>query len=102
MEKKGIDISHHQGDIDFEKLKQRKNINVSDIIPFHDIYLETSDGKRFYQSNSGNNGYTTVEDGKIKYYTFFDYTYFDKTEIIKIVLTTNKNQELIIKLNTNI
>lgn len=97
-----LELVTNSNKIDFEKLKQRKNINVSDIIPFHDIYLETSDGKRFYQSNSGNNGYTTVEDGKIKYYTFFDYTYFDKTEIIKIVLTTNKNQELIIKLNTNI
>lgn len=58
-------------------------------------------GKRFFESDSGNNGYNTLENGKIKYYTTFDYTYFNKSETIKIVLPTNKKENLIIELKCN-
>lgn len=84
--------------IDFKKLQERRNMNVIDMIPFNNIYIETSNGKKFFQSNSGSNGYDTLDDGKIRYYTTFDYTYFDKTECVKIVLPTNKKQDLIIEL----
>ncbi|MCI8470461.1 MAG: hypothetical protein HFJ35_03065 [Clostridia bacterium] len=58
-------------------------------------------GKKFFESNSGNNGYNTLEHGKIKYYTTFDYTYFDKSETIKIVLPTNRKENLIIEMKAN-
>jgi len=87
--------------IDFKKLQERKNVNVTDMIPFHDVYIETSDRKKFFQTNSGGIGYETIQYGKIKYYVTFDYTYFDKSSEIKIVLPTNKNQELVIELKEN-
>ncbi len=58
-------------------------------------------GKKFFESNSGNNGYNTLENGKIKYYTTYDYTYFDKSETIKIVLPTNTKKELVIELQAS-
>lgn len=87
--------------IDFRKMQNKdlKNLNVYDMIPINEIYLENSKGKIFYQTASGDNGYETLEDGKIKYYTTLDYTYFDKTENIKIYLKTNKNEEIIIEMS---
>ena len=89
--------------IDFNKLQNRNinSLNVNDMIPFHEMYIETEDGKKFFQSNSGSNGYSTIENDKIKYYVTFDYTYYDISKKIKIVLPTNKNEELIIELKTN-
>ena len=58
-------------------------------------------GKKFFESASGNNGYNTLENGKIKYYTTFDYTYFDKSETIKIVLPTNKKESMTIEMKIN-
>lgn len=86
--------------IDFKKLqnRDRKTMNVMDLIPFNTLYVETSDGKRFYETASGGNGYNTLEDGKIRYYTLFNYTYYDKSDKIKIVLPTNKKKEIIIEL----
>lgn len=93
-----LELITNSDKIDFKKLQERRNMSVRDMIPFSDMYVETSNGKKFFQSNSGSNGYDTLDDGKIRYYTTFDYTYFDKTEDIKIVLPTNKRQDLIIEL----
>lgn len=93
-----LELITNSDKIDFKKLQERRNMSVRDMIPFSDIYIETSNGNKFFQSNSGSNGYDTLDDGKIRYYTTFDYTYFDKTENIKIVLPTNKKQDLIIEL----
>lgn len=93
-----LELITNSDKIDFKKLQERRNMSVRDMIPFSDIYIETSNGNKFFQSNSGSNGYDTLNDGKIRYYTTFDYTYFDKTENIKIVLPTNKKQDLIIEL----
>lgn len=93
-----LELITNSDKIDFKKLQERRNMSVRDMIPFSDIYIETSDGNKFFQSNSGSNGYDTLNDGKIRYYTTFDYTYFNKTENIKIVLPTNKKQDLIIEL----
>lgn len=93
-----LELITNSNKIDFKKLQERRNMSVRDMIPFSDIYIETSNGNKFFQSNSGSNGYDTLNDGKIRYYTTFDYTYFDKTENIKIVLPTNKKQDLIIEL----
>lgn len=84
--------------INFDKLHDRTTISVKNMIPFHDMYIETSEGKKFYKSNSGENGYTTLDDGEIEYYVTFDYTYFDLSNTIKVVLPTNNNQELIVEL----
>lgn len=93
-----LELITNSDKIDFKKLQERRNMSVKDMIPFSDIYIETSNGNKFFQSNSGSNGYDTLNDGKIRYYTTFDYTYFNKTENIKIVLPTNKKQDLIIEL----
>ncbi len=93
-----LELITNSDKIDFKKLQERRNMSVRDMIPFSDIYIETSNGNKFFQSNSGSNGYDTLNDGKIRYYTTFDYTYFNKTENIKIVLPTNKKQDLIIEL----
>lgn len=93
-----LELITNSDKIDFKKLQERRNMSVRDMIPFSDIYIETSNGNKFFQSNSGSNGYETLDDGKIRYYTTFDYTYFDKTENIKIVFPTNKKQDLIIEL----
>lgn len=84
--------------IDFNKLHDRTTLSVRDMIPFHDMYIETDDGQKFFKTDSGENGYTTLENGKIEYYVTFDYSYFDLSDNIKIVLPTNNNQEIIIKL----
>lgn len=84
--------------IDFNKLHDRTSLSVRDMIPFHDMYIENSEGKKFFKTASGENGYTTLDDGKIEYYVTFDYSYFDLSNNIKIVLPTNNNQEIIIKL----
>lgn len=96
-----LELITNSNKIDFNKLQNRKQANVTDMIPFHEQYIETANGKRFYQSNSGNNGYDTLESRKIRYYTTFDYTYFDKSDKIKIVLPTNKKRDLIIELEAN-
>lgn len=93
-----LELITNSDKIDFKKLQERRNMSVRDMIPFSDIYIETSNGNKFFQSNSGSNGYDTLNDGKIRYYTTFDYTYFNKTENIKIVLPTNRKQDLIIEL----
>lgn len=93
-----LELITNSDKIAFKKLQERRNMSVRDMIPFSDIYIETSNGNKFFQSNSGSNGYDTLDDGKIRYYTTFDYTYFDKTENIKIVLPTNKGENLIIEL----
>lgn len=95
-----LELITNSDKIDFKKLKNRDiNImNVNDMIPFHEIYIETENGKKYFQSNYGSNGYDTIEDGKIRYYVTFDYTYYDIAEKIKIVLPTNKKEEIIIEL----
>lgn len=93
-----LELITNSDKIDFKKLQERRNMSVVDMIPFSNIYIETLNGNKFFQSNSGSNGYDTLDDGKIRYYTTFDYTYFDKAENIKIVLPTNKKQDLIIEL----
>lgn len=95
-----LELITNSNKIDFKKLqnRNRETMSVFDMIPFHEIYIETSSGKRFFQTNSGSNGYDTLENGKIKYYTTFDYNYFDRAGNIKIVLPTNKKEELIIEL----
>ena len=87
--------------IDFEKLKgkNRDKLNVVDMIPFHDIYIETPNGDKFYEI--GQNGYDNLEDGKIKYYTTFNYTYFDEQDNIKLVLPTNTGEIIIAELKIN-
>jgi len=87
--------------IDFKKLQIREGLNVSDMIPFHNCYIETENGQKFFESNSGNNGYDTIKNGKIKYYTTFDYTFFDKSETIRIILPTNKRKNLVIEMKNN-
>ena len=89
--------------IDFKKLqnRDRNTMGVIEMIPFHEMYVETEDGKKFFQTTTGGNGYTTIEDGKINYYVTFNYTYFNKTQKIKIVLPTNKRKEIIIELECN-
>lgn len=76
-------------------------MNVNDMIPFHEMYIETENGQKYFQSSYGSNGYDTIEDGKIKYYVTFDYTYYDIAEKIKIILPTNKKEEIIIELQIN-
>lgn len=96
-----LELITNSNKIDFKKLHTREGLNVNDMIPFHECYIETSNGKKFFESNSSNNGYDTLENKKIKYYTTFDYTYFDKSETIKIVLPTNKKENLIIEMKAN-
>lgn len=94
-----IEIITDSDKIDFSKLKDRENrSSINDIIPFNEDYIETSNGNKFYQSNSGNNGYDSLDNGKIRYYENFDYTFYDKTENIKIVLNTNKKEKIVIEL----
>ena len=89
--------------IDFKKLqnRDREHFNVMEMIPFHEMYIETENGEKFFESNSGNNGYQSLENKKIRYYTNFDYTYFDKSETIKIVLPTNKKENLVIEMKAS-
>jgi RNA polymerase sigma-70 factor (ECF subfamily) len=96
-----LELITNSDKIDFEKLKSedKELMNVADLIPFNEVYIETSDGTKFFEI--GENGYDNLEDGKIKYYTTFDYTYFDKEENIKIVLTTNKKEELVIEMKAD-
>ena len=84
--------------IDFKKLHDRTTLSVRDMIPFHDMYIETDKGNRFYKTDSGENGYTTLDNGQIEYYVTFDYSYFDLSNNIKIVLATNTDQEIVIEL----
>lgn len=88
--------------IDFDKLKNRdrETMNVIDMIPFNMLYIETSNGERFSEIGSEGNGYSTIEDGKIRFFTTIDYTYYDKSDNIKIVLPTNKREEIIIELES--
>lgn len=86
--------------IDFEKMKNRdpKTMNVFDMLAFNELYMENSNGEKFHEVGSERTRYETLEDGKIKYHALFDYTYFDRTENIKIHLRTNKKEEIIIEL----
>lgn len=93
-----LELVTNSDKIDFDKLKNREKMNVIDMIPFHDVYIETQDGKKFFQTSTGGNGYNTLDDGRINYHVTFNYTYFNKSEIIKIVLPTNKREEIIIEL----
>lgn len=93
-----LEIITNSQKIDFEKLKNRnkETMNIIDMIPFHDIYIETLNGNKFYEI--GGNGYENLENGKIRYYTTFNYTYFNKEDNIKLVLTTNKGEKIVAKL----
>ena len=97
-----LEIITSSDKIDFDKLQKREErTSINDLIPFHEYYIQTSEGKMFIETNSGSNGYETIGNKKIRFYTTFDYTYFDRTENIKVVLPTNKNQNLIIELKAN-
>lgn len=97
-----IELITDSDKIDFKKLQNRElgKTNVSDLIPFYETYLETEDGKKFFLTTTGENGYETLEDGKIRYYATYNYTYFNKSERVKIVLPTNNNNEIIIELKS--
>ena len=97
-----IELITDSDKIDFKKLQNRElgKTNVSDLIPFYETYLETEEGKKFFLTTTGGNGYETLEDGKIRYYATYNYTYFNKSEKIKIVLPTNNNNEIIIELKS--
>lgn len=98
-----LELITNSDKIDFKKLKNKDiNImNVNDMIPFHEMYIETENGQKYFQSSYGSNGYDTIEDGKIRYYVTFDYTYYDIAEKVKIILPTNKKEEIIIELQIN-
>lgn len=98
-----LELITNSDKIDFKKLKNKdiNLMNVNDMIPFHEMYIETENGQKYFQSSYGSNGYDTIEDGKIKYYVTFDYTYYDIAEKIKIILPTNKKEEIIIELQIN-
>ena len=87
--------------INYEQLQNRDTLtmNLMNMIPFKDVYIETESGKRF--SEIGSNGFQSIDENKIKYYTTFDYTYFDKEKNIKINLVTNKNELITIELYIN-
>lgn len=86
--------------IDFKKMQNRnpKTMNVFDMLAFNELYIENSNGEKFYEIGSEGTRYETIEPRKIKYYALFNYTYFDRTEEITIHLRTNKKEELIIKM----
>lgn len=96
-----LEIITNSKKIDFEKLQNpdRDNLNVIDMIPFNGSYIEIQNGEKFYEI--GQNGYDNLEDGKIRYYTTFNYTYFNKQEAIKLVLPTNTSEEIIAELKIN-
>lgn len=89
--------------IDFEKMQNRdpKTMNVFDMLAFNELYIENENGEKFYEVGSEGTGYEMIEDGKIRYYALFNYTYFDRTEDITIHLRTNKKEEIIIKMKAN-
>lgn len=86
--------------IDFEKMQNRdpKTMNVFDMLAFNELYIETENGEKFYEVGSEGTGFEMIESGKIRYHALFNYTYFDKTENIKIHLRTNKKENLIIEM----
>lgn len=86
--------------IDFEKIQNRdlKTMNVFDMLAFNELYVENSNGEKFYEIGSEGTGYEMIESGKIRYHAIFNYTYFDRTEDITIHLRTNKKEEIVIKL----
>ena len=86
--------------IDFEKMQNRnpKTMNVFDMLAFNELYIENENGEKFYEVGSEGTGFEMIEPGKIRYHALFNYTYFDRTENIKIHLRTNKKEELIIEM----
>ena len=96
-----LEIITNSKKIDFEKLQNnnKETINVMDMIPFHEIYIETPNGDKFYEI--GENGYDNLEDGKIRYYTTFNYTYFNKQDNIKLILPTNTGEAIVAELKMN-
>lgn len=83
----------------FSQLSDETLLNWRPII---DAYVETSNGNRFdgYYGIENSSGYSTPfnEDKIIGYNQTFNLTSYDATDILKVHLITNKNQEIIIEL----
>lgn len=87
--------------IDYIKLKDRNYKRINDMLLFHDCYIKDENNNIYGISNSSVNGYETLNDGKYRYYQTFDLTAYDNANNIEIYLTTNKDEQIIIKLKKN-
>lgn len=92
-----------------EYFSQSNSESIFSWKPFNDVYVETSDGNRFYgyYGIEGSSGYSTpfyegkIADKIIGYSQTFDLTSYNATDELKIHIITNKNQEIIIELEKN-
>ena len=83
-----------------EYSEEEKQKSILDTILIKNEYIENSRGERFYtaQSSDSDGGYTEQPDGNLVYWQTFNYTTFDATDHIKVVLPTNEDKEIILEL----
>lgn len=88
--------------VDYDLLRSERPNSAYDWIAFNREYVETSDGKRFEtsQKSDGDGGYTVAQGQEmiIDYRQTFNLTKYDATDEITIHIFTNKDEEIIIKL----
>lgn len=88
-----------------EKIEYFSELNTKSSLdwkPINDIYVETENGNKFnsYYGIEGSSGYSIPfnEDKIIGYKQTFNLTSYDATDVLKVHMITNKNQEIIIEL----
>lgn len=88
-----------------EKIEYFSQLNKESLLdwkPFNDVYIETSNKARFggYYGIENSSGYGTPfnEERIIGYYQTFNLTSYDATDVLKLHMITNKNQEIMIEL----
>ena len=77
---------------------RNKDIMASQLIDFEKSYVENERGEKFYSSKSSYAGTGLTTDGYLRVWNTFDLTQYDKTDKLKVVLVTIKNEEIIIEL----
>lgn len=79
---------------------EEKQQNILNTILIKDEYVINSKGEKFFPSKSSDSdgGYTERSDGTLVYWQTFDFTTYDLTDSITIVLQTNESSEIRIEL----
>ena len=86
--------------IDYEAFRNY-NGNVRNMMALRDEYIENSKGRKFEKSmrsdGDGSYGVPKDENKIIEYHNTFNLTKYDATEIIKLYIFTNKDEEITIE-----
>lgn len=91
-----------------DKIEYISGLNMESTLswkPFETAYVETSEGNKYegYYGIEGSSRYSKPfnEDKIIGYHQAFNLTQYDSTDILKVYIITNKNQEIVLELEKN-